>query len=256
MNILITNDDGINSHGICALAKEFKKIGNVVISAPDRQRSACSHSITMHDPITVVKQDFHGMNLEAYAVSGTPADCVKLAIEKLFNGKIDVCISGINEGANLGTDVLYSGTVSAAIEGALLNIPSIAVSLVLGKGVKDHDYDIAAYYTAKVYHKLINEGFVPGTVLNINVPSCRREELKGITATSLGTIKYTNTYIEKEDTEGNKAYWLAGEIIKTENGSTTDIYAVKNNYISITPMHFELTKYDYIDKIKGWGLEI
>lgn len=254
MRILITNDDGINSQGIFALAREFINEGEVIISAPDRQRSASSHSITMGNPITVKEHDFHGMDIKAYAVSGTPADCVKLALEKLIDGEVDAVVSGINDGANLGTDVLYSGTVSAAIEAALLDIPSMAVSQVM-RTVKQ-DYSTAAYYARKIFKKMIGEDFKKGTVLNVNVPYCSREEIKGIMATGLGTVRYTNSYKEGFSPNGNRTYTLAGEIIKTDNGSTTDIYAVENKYISITPMHYELTKYDYIDSISEWKLKL
>lgn len=253
MNILITNDDGINCQGIYALTKEFIDEGNIIISAPDRQRSASSHSITMHESITAVESDFYNLGCRAYAVSGTPVDCVKLAFEKFAPDGIDLVLSGINDGGNLGTDVLYSGTVSAAIEGALLNLPSIAVSLCAGGSYRD--YGMAAYYTRLIAKKYINESFKPGTVLNINFPACSREQLKGIAATTLGTIRYTNSYIEKVDREGNTHYQLAGTMLKTENGSATDIFAVENNYISVTPMHFEFTRYDYLDTIRKWDIK-
>lgn len=253
MNILITNDDGIDSQGIFKLAKEFMNEGNIIISAPDRQRSACSHSITMHTPITVKKISFFDIDCSAYAVSGTPVDCVKLAYEKFTDGKIDIIISGINNGANLGTDVLYSGTVSAAIEGAILNIPAIAVSLVEGSGQRD--YSAAAFFTRLIYKKFVYENFKPGTILNINVPSCKQADIKGIAATSLGVRKYNNSYDERKDPRGNTYYWLAGDIAKTENNNTTDIYALDNNYVSVTPMHFEFTRFDYINTIKGWNFD-
>ncbi|KPU44862.1 5'-nucleotidase SurE [Oxobacter pfennigii] len=253
MNILITNDDGIDSPGIYALTKQFIHEGNVVISAPDRQRSACSHSITMHGPITVLQYSFYNLNCKAYAVSGTPVDCVKLAYEKFAEEKFDVVLSGINDGGNLGSDVLYSGTVSAAIEGALLGIPSIAISLSQGNGSRD--YDAAAHYAYEIYRKYLSEKFLPGTVLNVNVPPVKKDEIKGIIATSLGDRKYNNNYEERLDPQGNIHYWLTGDIVKTENNNATDIYAVENNYVSVTPMHFELTKYEYINKISKWFMK-
>ena len=254
MNILITNDDGISSPGIYALAKEFINEGNVIISAPDRQRSACSHSITMHEAISVSKYSFFDLNCTAYAVSGTPADCVKLAYDKLFDKKIDVVISGINDGGNLGTDVLYSGTVSAAIEGAILNIPSFAVSLVTNGN--EPDFNTAAKYAHDIYIKFISNNFVNGITLNINIPSCKKQHIKGVLPTCLGNRRYINNYEEKKDTAGNTNYWLAGDLLKTDNGSTTDIFAVENNYVSVTPMHFELTKFDYLEVIKNWYVNV
>jgi len=255
MNILITNDDGINSPGIYSLVKQFINEGNIIVSAPDRQRSASSHSITMHSPISAKKYNFHDLNCEAYSVSGTPVDCVKLGCEKLANNKIDIVLSGINDGANLGDDVIYSGTVSAAIEGAMLGIPSMAISLLSSEGT-ERDYSIAAKYAYIVYKKFLSSGFTSGTILNMNVPSCSESQIKGIIATSLGNRKYKNNYEERKDPRGNTYYWLAGDIVKTENGSTTDIYAVENNYVSVTPMHFELTKNSYIDTINSWFKEV
>jgi 5'-nucleotidase len=250
MNILITNDDGIDSQGIYSLVKKFTNKGNIVICAPDRQRSASSHSLTMHKPISMKKINLFGLECEAYSITGTPVDCVKLAYEKLFNGPIDLLISGINDGANLGTDVLYSGTVSAAIEGAVLGIPSIAVSLITKEG--ENDYANAANYANIISNKFLQHNFALGTILNINVPSCDGSQINGIMATSLGTIRYANSFEERKDPRGNSYYWLAGSIVTTDNEETTDVFAVSNNYVSVTPMHFELTKFEYLDIIKKW----
>lgn len=252
MNILITNDDGIDSLGIYELVKEFIGEGNVIVSAPDRQRSASGHSITMHQPITVRETNFYDLKCKAFAISGTPVDCVKLAFDKLAGCKIDFVISGINDGPNLGTDVLYSGTVSAAIEGALLDIPSMAVSLSWGE--KDRDFSTAAYFAHIIFKRFISDTYTPGIILNVNVPSCSKNEINGISATSLGIRKYSDSYEERRDPRGNLYYWLTGDVIKTENGNTTDIYAIDNNYISVTPMHYELTKHEFIEIIKSWNL--
>lgn len=247
MNILITNDDGIDAQGIHFLAKAFMDMGKIIISAPDKQRSASSHAITIHEQINIKRVDFHNSNIEAYAVSGTPVDCVKLACDKLFQGSVDLILSGINHGANLGNDVLYSGTVSAAIEGTLLGVPSMAVSVA---GVCEDEYlDTAAFYTRYIYDKCVKKSINKGTMLNINVPSCHRQEINGMIATCLGVRKYTNIFQERVDTSGNTSYLLRGEIDKVQNGETTDVYAVENSYISVTPMHFELTRFDLIDKI-------
>ncbi|HBM81984.1 MAG: 5'/3'-nucleotidase SurE [Clostridiales bacterium] len=252
MNILITNDDGINSEGIYALAKEFIKEGSIIVSAPDRQRSACSHSITMGRPLFAKRKSFFDLDCSAYAISGTPVDCVKLAYERFSDGKIDAVISGINDGENLGTDVLYSGTVSAAIEGALLGIPSIAVSLL--RGDCKRDYSAAAHCARGIFKKFISQKFNPDILLNVNVPSCDEKNIKGFLATTLGTMKYTNNYQEEKDADGNTYFLLAGEVVKVENGRSTDIFAAQNNYVSITPMHFELTRFDYLQKIKEWDM--
>lgn len=248
MNILITNDDGIDSPGIYALAKEFMDEGEIMVSAPDRQRSACSHSMTIGEPIFVSPVDFHGLSCKAYAVSGTPVDCVKLAYNIFSERKIDVIFSGINNGGNLGTDVLYSGTVSAAIEGTILGIPSFAVSLA--NSGRDSDYSTAAHFAKQIYNKLKGASFLEGSVININVPYCSMEAIKGISAATLGTMRYNDNYERIKDSKGNMYYVLSGDIIDLQNDETTDIHAIKNNYISVTPMHLDLTGFDYIDELK------
>lgn len=247
MNILITNDDGIDSPGIYALAKEFLDEGEILISAPDRQRSACSHSMTIGQPISVSQIDFHGLNCRAYAVSGTPVDCVKLAYNIFSKRKIDVVISGINNGGNLGTDVLYSGTVSAAIEGTILKIPSFAVSLYNLK--MEGDYSSAAYFAKQIYKKLQGASFLNGMVTNINVPPCPMEDVKGISATTLGIMRYNDSY-ELKKSSSETSYVLSGDLIDLQNDEATDIYAVNNNYVSVTPMHLNLTGFDCLDSLQ------
>lgn len=248
MNILITNDDGIGSPGIYALAKEFMDEGEIVVSAPDRQRSACSHSMTIGEPIFASPVDFFGLPCKAYAVSGTPVDCVKLAYNIFSERKIDAVISGINNGGNLGTDVLYSGTVSAAIEGTILGIPSFAVSLA--NPGRESDYSTAALFAKQVYSKLKGASFLQGSVININIPYCPKEAIKGISATTLGVMRYNDSYEQIKDSKGKTYYVLSGDIIDLQNNESTDIHAVKNNYVSVTPMHLNLTGFDYLDDLK------
>lgn len=253
MNILITNDDGIYAQGIYKLACALNKIANIYIVAPDRQRSATGHAITMNEPLRAEKVKFFDTDFDAWAISGTPTDCVKLGIEALITEKIDIIFSGINNGPNLGTDVLYSGTVSAAIEGAILGYPAVAVSLA---DFKDIDYDYASEFCNLLAEKSLNNPLPPDTLLNVNIPNCKKEELNGVNITTLGVRKYKNSFIERIDPRGQSYYWLGGEIIDEKNHEGTDIHSIKNNYISITPIHFDLTKFDLIEQVKKWNIKI
>lgn len=254
MKILLSNDDGIYSEGIYQLSKSLSAIGEVFIAAPDREQSATGHAITMHQPLRCNKIKYFDTDIAAWWVNGTPADCVKLGIETLMQVRPDIVVSGINRGENLGTDVIYSGTVSAAIEGAIFGIPSFAFSY--------EDYDSTDFsLPAEIARDLIME-LLPlykheNNILNINIPALKsREELAGIKITKLGVKKYKNNFEERKDPRGRNYYWLAGELIKNELGEDTDIYAVKNKYISITPMSIDLTDYDMIDRINKWNIKV
>lgn len=253
MKILITNDDGIYAEGILCLANALNKIGNVVIAAPDRQRSATGHAITMHEPLRAKKVKLFEKDFEAWAISGTPADCVKLAVESLMTSKPDIIFSGINDSPNLGTDVLYSGTVSAAIEGAILGYPSVAVSLA---DFKNLNYEYAAEFCCDIATKIIQNKLPEDTVLNINIPNCPKEEIKGVDITTLGVRKYKNAFTERIDPRGDSYYWLGGEIIKQKSIQGTDTHSIQNKNISITPIHFDLTKFELIDTIKEWKISL
>lgn len=245
MNILLTNDDGINAIGIRSLAKELSKIGKVTVVAPDRERSASGHSITLHSPLRVVKTDIDE-NIEGYMISGTPSDCVKIALESILDEEPDLVVSGINNGPNLGTDVLYSGTVSAAIEGAIHDIKSIAISTSYGEG--KINYEGATYFSCNLIKFIMN--LKKGLIFNINVPSLNKEDIKGTLITELGIRRYKNKYIKREDPMGKSYYWLDGELIDIENKTSSDIKAIEDKYISITPLHFDLTDYKNLEILK------
>ncbi len=251
MKILVTNDDGIFADGIKNLVKSLKTVGDVFVVAPNRQRSASGHSITMHDPLRAEKVNFFDMNIPAWSVNGTPSDCVKLGIEALIKEKPDIVISGINRGSNLGTDVLYSGTVSAAIEGSMMGFPSIAVSLQYDQ---DMDYTHAGNFSKKICNMVYTNKLPMDTLLNINVPCT--EDIKGFKITTLGVRKYQNSFIERIDPFGESYYWMGGEVCDEDNGEETDIHSVKNNYISITPIHFDITKHEMIHKLQEWKFDI
>lgn len=247
MNILVSNDDGIFAEGIKHLANTLRKMGKITVVAPDMEMSATGHAITMHSPLRVKKINWSHTTVEAYAVNGTPADCVKIGVDILMDDRPDIIFSGINRGANLGTDIVYSGTVSAAMEGCLLGIPSIAVSLA---GFDDVDFSYAAETAYLLGTKLMENEFPNDMLFNVNVPNTSRDEIKGIKFTKLGIRKYKEGYIEREDPRGNPYYWLTGEIDNDHMVDDTDINAVYNKYVSITPIQYDLTNYKMLDILK------
>lgn len=253
MHILLTNDDGIEALGINKLRKALISLGKLTVVAPDRERSAIGHGITIHKPLRVYKMNYD--NCTAYAVTGTPADCVKLALQELMDEPPDIIVSGINSGANLGTDVLYSGTVSAAIEGVIAGFPSIAVSLALKK---KRNYDLAAQVACKIVNKVIKKGLPEETILNINVPDTENTESTDFEITRLGIRKYKDSIEKRVDPRGYEYYWIAGQVTDVECNRNkqicTDISAIAQNKISITPIHLDLTNYKIIDDLLTWDL--
>ncbi|MCR6546323.1 5'/3'-nucleotidase SurE [Dehalobacterium formicoaceticum] len=252
MKILITNDDGIQAEGIQALRRALSEIGTVNMVAPSYERSATGHGITVHKPIRAQKIKLKDSDQDHWSVVGTPADCVKLALETLLSEPPDLIVSGVNHGANLGTDVLYSGTVSAAIEGMINGLPSIAVSLDDDALV---DFSFAADFTARLCQLLRLKGFPSQTLLNVNVPGVEAQYIQGVRVTKLGDRRYTNTIESRKDPRGREYFWLAGDVINQEGDENSDVEAVKNNFVSVSPIHFDLTNYQVIDTIKSWGFE-
>lgn len=249
LKLLITNDDGIYAEGIQRLSQLLFESGNYCISivAPDHERSAVGHAITMHRPLRVQEAQFiHNPELAGWSVNGTPSDCVKLAVEAILEQRPDLIISGINRGSNLGTDVLYSGTVSAAVEGVILGIPSMAVSLA--EGGKSEDFLYAAGFVHSLIPRLVKFKLPPGTLLNINIPP-DTGRIKGAKVTRLGIRRYRNSFDKRIDPRGLIYYWLAGELVEGEEASDTDVRAVLDGYISITPVHFNLTDYDLMPSL-------
>ncbi|MDD4802313.1 MAG: 5'/3'-nucleotidase SurE [Syntrophomonas sp.] len=245
MRILLTNDDGISARGIQALVNELNTIAEIYLIAPDHERSGTGHSITVFDPIKVVPANIPGIK-RGWIVGGTPVDCVKLAISRLIEEKIDLVVSGINHGSNLGTDVLYSGTVSAAAEGIIMGSPSISVSLNTYRN--DADFSYAALVTRRVLTSVMKAGIDKNTLLNINIPMLAPDEIKGIKITRLGTRNYNNLFEERHDPRGNTYYWLGGRVLKEKQHDDSDVYAVEQGYISITPIHLDLTNYSLMEK--------
>ena len=250
MNILITNDDGIYADGIIELVKSISKIANVYVVAPESQRSATGHAITIHSPIMVHKIDM-GENIKSYAISGTPADCVKVGIEGLFKDvNIDLVLSGIKNGSNLGTDVIYSGTVSAALEGLILNKPSIAISYD-EVNVKREIYKDASKYVVNLIENIKDKlDLLNDCILNVNIPNTK---IKGSKITKLGQRNYDNAMVEKINPFGQKYYWIGGKLMELDQDEDSDIACVKDGYISITPINIEMTnlrKFELLKDIK------
>lgn len=248
MRILLTNDDGIMAEGIYTLAKELEKNYEVIIVAPDTQRSAQSHAITLFQPLIVKEVELEGLRSKAYSVSGTPADCVRAAIEVLAEGPIDMVFSGINIGLNLGMDILYSGTVSAAIEANIYKIPSIAISAEWING--NVDFDIAAKYALMVLESSKDRLRESNIVLNINTPYLKPEEIKGIKVCKIGGAIYDH-YLMENNEEGEKILKIKGRR-DTEAKADTDRHYLSQGYVTVTPLHYDLTNVRLLDEVKNW----
>ncbi len=242
--ILVTNDDGINSTGIKTLVQVLANIGKVITVAPDRDNSAVSHSLTMNRPLRVTQN-----NTTNYAVDGTPADCVALALHKILKTKPALLVSGINAGPNLGDDISYSGTVSAAMEGTMYSIPSMAVSLA-----GETNYTNAAKIASQIAIKILNMGLPENTLLNINIPDI--EETRGIRVTRQGRRLWQNSIQETFDPWGKMFYWIGGGTPIKDSASDTDVRAIEEGFVSITPIHLDKTNHEGIFHLKeDWQLE-
>ena len=247
MKILLTNDDGIHAPGLYALYKALCSDHDLTIVAPEAEMSAVGHAITLSSPLRVQIVQKNG-SLYGHAVKGTPADCVKIGVKELLEEPPDMILSGINLGANVGIDILYSGTVSAATEGAFLGIPSAAISLATHK---DPDFRFAARFSKTVIEIIVKQGLSRGTVLNVNVPAVPEEMIKGIHFTRQGTAHYDERYECRSDPRGNIYYWLTGEI-PIENGHVaTDSFALNENKITITPIQYDLTCESELERLKA-----
>lgn len=251
MEILLTNVDGVQGLGMLKLAEYLKDKYKVTVVAPEKERSAISHAITLHKPLRLKKVKEED-SLKIYAVNGTPSDCVKLGIEVVLEEKPDIIISGINEGLNLGTDILYSGTVSAAIEAAIYGIPAIAVSLAETADIEDRRI---YKFLENLIEKVLEKGLPKNTLLNVNIPDFKKG-IKGVKATILGKRIYIETFQKNYDPRGKEYYWMAGKISEIEKDERTDIVSVKEGYISITPIHFDLTEYNMINILNSWDIKI
>ncbi|HEY9870399.1 MAG TPA: 5'/3'-nucleotidase SurE [Candidatus Obscuribacterales bacterium] len=251
MRILVSNDDGIYARGIRVLAHRLSRDADneVFVVAPDRERSATGHALTLHKPIRVEEIEYEGAVKGAWWTTGTPSDCVKFAVQGLLDQPPDIVISGINSGPNLGTEILYSGTVSAAMEGAILSIPGIAVSLV---GRHGKHYEVAAEFVARLI-KVLPWSWLPRRILlNINVPNLPAASIKGVAFTELGLREYKDHYEKRLDPRGKTYYWLAGEAVEEGETEDSDVRAVNNQKISITPVTFNMTDRQTLSQLSQW----
>jgi 5'-nucleotidase len=249
MRILVTNDDGYLASGIETLARAARDLGDVRVVAPDREQSATSHSLTLHFPLRVRR-----VSDDVQVVDGTPTDCVMLAIGELLDGRPDFVLSGINHGANLGDDVLYSGTVAAAMEATILGIPAIAVSHV----GKDHDLvrDWAGPLTGVLQQLMIRTDFPNETLLNVNLPPVRPDEVAGIRVTTLGRRAYVGSLTRATDPNGREYFWIGGGESEWWGGPDSDFRAIREGFISVTPLHLDLTNYRLLEALDGWDLTL
>ncbi len=244
-NILLTNDDGFHSEGLNILENTLKEMGKVIVVAPDKERSAVSFSLTLHRPLRVIE-----LRENFYIVDGTPADCVNIALKEIMKDKPALVVSGINLGPNLGDDTIFSGTVSAAIQAALFDVPSIAISTISKEG--KFYFEDSARIALMLTRWVLENGLPEGVVLSVNVPP---PPVKGVKITSLGRKRYSPDIIERVDPRGRKYFWIGNGNPVMEGSEDTDVGAVKNNYISITPIHLDLTAREFLHKLKGAQLE-
>ncbi len=244
MKILVTNDDGIASPGLRALADAMRDLGEVWVVAPDRERNAVGHGLTLHKPLRINR-----LNKRVYSINGTPSDCVNLAVKKLLSVPPTLIVSGINQGVNLGDDVTYSGTVSAALEGTILGIPSIAVSQ---EGGKRFQFSAAAHYALRLAKLVLREGLPEETLLNMNVPDRPRAAITGVRITSLSRRRFDDPIIEKMDPHGRHYYWIAGTRVSWERRAGSDHEALQRGMVSITPLHLDLTHHAVLGQLRQW----
>jgi 5'-nucleotidase len=250
--ILITNDDGVTAPGIRNLIEAVKDLGKIVVVAPDKPQSGMGHAITIGSPLRLHKVNYFD-DIEAYQCTGTPVDCVKLAVDKVLHHKPDICLSGINHGANHSINVIYSGTMSAAVEAAIESIPSIGFSLL--DYALDADFSGARKYARIIVEQMLQSIPEKHTVLNVNIPSVPVDSLKGIKVCRQAYAKYEEDFIEREDPHGRKYYWLTGEFVNFDEGKDTDVWALANNYVSLVPVQFDLTHYKLKDQLeKDWNI--
>ncbi|MEC7759840.1 MAG: 5'/3'-nucleotidase SurE [Candidatus Neomarinimicrobiota bacterium] len=251
ISILIANDDGIFADGIYALWEAMAEIGETTVVAPNTEKSAVGHAITLSDPIRIEKVKRSG-GFSGYAVNGTPADSVKIAVKAIMDKKPDIIISGINAGANIGQSLLYSGTISAATEGTFLGIPSIAISL---NSLKGGDWSGAKMVAQKVVKSVLEHELPNGTLLNVNVPNIPENEFRGYQITQQGSIYFKDSFEKREDPRGRLYYWMRGKIINPDTDIQNDGVALKKGYVSITPLQLQMTNMSYLAELKKWEIQ-
>jgi len=251
MKILISNDDGIEAPGIKTLAERMRSLGEVTIVAPDKNRSGASNSLTLDMPIRI-KELADGV----FRVSGTPTDCVHVALTGLLESDPDIMVSGINAGANLGDDVIYSGTVAAAMEGRFLGFPAVALSLAFEENPQHLHFDTAGEAVLRLVSQLQQDPLPADTILNVNIPNCPWAEIRGFEVTRLGHRHRAEPVVRTTDPRGREMYWIGPAGAEQDAGPGTDFDAIRRNYISVTPIHVDLTRYQALDQVASWVTSI
>ncbi|WP_049756649.1 5'/3'-nucleotidase SurE [Chloroherpeton thalassium] len=246
--ILVTNDDGIDAEGIRVLAQSMQRIGDVTVVAPASPQSGMSHAMTLGRPLRIQKV-YKNKKLFGYSVSGTPVDCVKVAMTHILKDRPDLVVSGINYGSNTAINILYSGTIGAAVEGRIYEIPSIAFSLTT---YENADFSYAGKVARQIAKKVLEKGLPPRTLLSVNIPNVPESDIQGIVVTRQGRSCWQESMIEHHDPYGQPYYWLNGMMALYDDKLTDDEYAIRHNYVSVTPLRFDLTNYDFMESLTSW----
>lgn len=251
--ILVTNDDGITAPGIRHLIKIMNTIGDVVVVAPDSPQSGMGHAITISDnlycdPVTIDKYS----SIKEYSCSGTPADCVKIGTQEILKRQPDLCVSGINHGANSSINVIYSGTMSAAVEAGVEGIPAIGFSLL--DYSMEASFDHTTKYVKRITESVIKNGLPKGVVLNVNIPKVSDEKIKGVKICRQANARWQEKFDKRQSPQGRDYYWLSGEFLNQDEGKNTDIEALEANYVSVVPVKFDLTAHEFLNDLNTWAI--
>ena len=247
--ILITNDDGITAGGLRALVASARKFGDVLIVAPDSPQSAQGHAITIERPVFVRESRVFGPEVEAYECSGTPVDCVKIAKSVLLNGRMpDLCVSGINHGSNAAINIIYSGTLSAAMEASLEGVPSIGFSFLDFSA--DADFSVCAPYVEKLIDHVLTEGMAEGSLFNVNIPNLPADEIRGIKVCRQAEARWVEEYVKGQDPRGRPYYWLSGKFVNKETREDADANALQDGYVTLVPSHHDLTNHAALQQLQ------
>ena len=252
LQILLTNDDGIYAPGIAALEQELRKVGEVCIVAPAKEQSGVGHSITFLSPL-VGREVFNGDVHRGWAIEGTPADCVKLALFELCPKKPDLIVSGINGGLNAGINILYSGTLGAAIEGAFFGVKSVAVSLEYDDRA---DYTTAARMARRIIEQVLANDKTEGQLYNVNIPTAALYELKGVKAVPMGVARYGEHFLKREDPKGRDYYWATNDPPPADEGRETDLSELAKGFVTVTPLDYDMTKHSRLTDLTSWDINI
>ena len=249
--ILVTNDDGITAPGIRKLVSILNKLGDVIVVAPDSPQSGMGHAITVNETLHCREEHIDSGPQKEYSTSGTPADCVKLAIHELIGRKPDLCVSGINHGSNSSINVIYSGTMSAAIEAGIEGVPAIGFSLLDYNW--DANFDSSEGYVQNIVEKVLKNGLPTGVVLNVNIPNIERDAIKGVKICRQAKANWIEEFDKRQNPQGKDYYWLSGKFVNFDKGEDTDEWALSNGYISVVPVQFDLTAHYFIQELNSWS---